>query len=263
VRAAASVDITFYSPTFGSFYGDGYGEGLISYAWLLNGIVVSSDCSSAAVGTPAAGKRYLERSEVLGASSLSDFAEIGPFVDRQFNARATTFGPENAVDYTERLPDGNGSMVSWRRVSGPKGGGRAPPALTLEYTNTTNMVTFLCTHIFVPVTSTGDTTAEEAEDVQLTIVGSTSALATIYIDSSTVIEDRLSSGRQLEEFNAAVTVIAGQWHRLVVKAMHLSWEADWEVALSVLAGEGSGVVVHSSACLPSERTGICSPSPQT
>jgi hypothetical protein len=79
VRDATSVDITFYASTIGSFYGDGYGEGLVNHAWLLNGIAISSDCSSSAVGTPPAGGQYLDRSAALAASSLLDFAEIGLF----------------------------------------------------------------------------------------------------------------------------------------------------------------------------------------
>lgn len=51
-----SLFITFAAPVWGDFYGDGYGQGLHTNAWLLNGLLVTT--GSTAPTEP--GKKYLQ-----------------------------------------------------------------------------------------------------------------------------------------------------------------------------------------------------------
>ena len=46
----SSLWLTFSSPSRGHFYGDGYGQGLHTLSWLLNGILLSTATTPPTIG---------------------------------------------------------------------------------------------------------------------------------------------------------------------------------------------------------------------
>eukprot|EP00935_MAST-01C_sp_MAST-1C-sp1_P002114 g2114.t1 len=153
----ASINITLYSPAHGSFYGDGYGEGLLTDMWLLNGVTVSASCSADGMAAvPAEGRYYLKRSEALAAAQLTDFGVVGPFTDDHFVARTTVFGPEfdrwnYSLPVTGAGANGSKTSLRWARATVRTSQGGPPTPLRLEQTNRTNLVTFLSTNIMMGV----------------------------------------------------------------------------------------------------------------
>jgi hypothetical protein len=152
---------------------------------------------------------------MLAATAVLDFAVLGPFSDPWFDARRKTFGPEE--DLTNATASGGRGQVNfsktymdttrntslgWARVTLPQSKA-SPSVLRLEPLQN-GSVSFVFTHVFVP------------EGIRAVITGSTSALATVYVNSKVVLEDRIVSGLVNQEWDRGIELQGGQWNQVQV-----------------------------------------------
>ena len=232
--AERSINLTLSSGAVGSFYGDGYGDGLHTSAFVLSAVLLTAGD----IAPTAEGREFLQTAEGLAATQLTAWMFVGPFRDDHFTARDRVLGPElGEVNYSQTFPGESGELLRWQPLSVARGVAaptavRMPPAAAAQAANRTTAAV-LSSHIFVPAVSGSPPTLD------LTLSGSTSALAEITLGNATVVSDRLITGRTLSEFSRRVTLVRGVWTAVRVKAMQMSWACEWEMHLSVhAAGEG-------------------------
>eukprot|EP00937_MAST-01D_sp_MAST-1D-sp2_P000446 g446.t1 len=241
-RGRLPLFIRFSSPARGHFYGDGYGQGLHTSAWLLNGVIVMAN--STAPAPTAAGRRFESLAKGLAATALARWWFVGPFYDPHFTAGARTLEPESGdrVDLNMSYVDGFGGNTSWRALSVERGdivpsAIGMPPDAAARSANTT-VVVFLCARVFVPPAPGG----LGGGTLQAQLVGSSSSLAALRVNGAKLAPDRLITGRSLREFSRAVLLLRGECNEVLVKVQQPSWATVWEMSLSL----GAAVAENSS-----------------
>ena len=166
------------------------------------------------------------------------------------------------VDYNRTYNDGSGLVLRWEPIAvDVQGGVHAPTPVRMpqtaaasSYNRTVAFV--LCTHVYVPPTRRDDSnisttavgsnnniseTGSAHDMVEVTLTGSTSAIAEISLGDSRILSDRLITGRMIGEFSRKVSLVPGRWTALRIKAMQMSWSAPWEMSLSI-HGEGMKMI---------------------
>jgi hypothetical protein len=249
-----SLFITLFSETSvsGSFYGDGYSQGTHSYTAVLNGVLVSSGEEAPTMD----GEAYLALAGSLAVTQLRHWMFVGPFEDPHFTARERTVGPELSsgnLNYSQSFhADGSGRRLQWQSLEVVANSSmaapvamRMPQGVAVAAFNRT-VAAVLCTHLFVPPATLdgapqqeqqeqhSTTTGAGATTLEVEMSGSVSGLSEIYLNGQAVAQDRLITGQLLSEIShRSLTLVRGQWNPLCAKVSHLSWEAEWSIALSV------------------------------
>jgi hypothetical protein len=202
---------------------------------LLNGVIVTSGSTAPTVS----GRSYATLAVGLAQAQLLHWTFIGPFDDAHFTARERAFGPEvDLLDYNQTFADGAGRTLRWQPVevlagtAAPTGMLMPVAAAAASINRTVGAV--VCTHISVPAASPGT--------VDVLLVGSTSALATIMLNNQTVFDDRLITGLLLDEFSVPVTLPTGGAESVLCVKVYgqMTWATPWTMALSVTAPSGGG-----------------------
>ena len=237
-ESAGFVEIELRSPTAGTFYGDGYGQGQLNQQWTLTAVIVSS-----VPPTPKAAA-YLKLTASLEATAVAAFSAVGPFPDPFFTANSGGgFGPDASPDRANLsaaypIAGEPGHTLSWHEVGadagcggGVSGGTGAPAAISLAPVTdgSVDSVAFLVAYATVPT------------DTAVVLTGSTSALGALLIDGVPVHTMRTVQGLVLADFAVAATLKAGVATEIRLRLAHPSWAVEWCTALSLTTPGGSQV----------------------